>query len=795
MLRNYFKIAFRNLLKHQGYSFINIFGLAIGMGVAVLIGLWIQDELSFNQYHPNYDRIAQVMQHNEYNGKKETQSSNPAVMGAELRQLHGGDFTYVVQSSWTEDHILGVGDKRLIKRGNHFEPEIADLLSLKMLRGTRRGLKDPYSILLSQSVAEAFFGKEDPLGKTMRLDNRYDLKVTGIYEDLPYNTSLRDVAYMLPWQLLLVSNPWIEEMKDPWGSNFTQTFVQIAENANMEKVSAKIRNVKMNRVNNDEDEARYKPEVFLHPMRNWHLYSDFKNGVNVGGRIQFVWLFGVIGVFVLLLACINFMNLATARSEKRAKEVGVRKAMGSLRKQLIAQFFMESMLVVFLAFLVSLGLVMLSLPFFNEVADKKTAIPWRSPVFWGVGIAFSLVTGLLAGSYPALYLSAFSPVKVLKGTFRVGRLAGLPRKVLVVMQFTVSITLIIGTLVVFKQVEHAKNRPIGYNQAGLVRINYEEAVSKHYEAVRAELKSVSAIEEMTAARSPLTGSNNTNGGFDWEGKDPNLAVEFPNNAVSHEYGKTVGWTLKAGRDFSKAFATDSATFIINEAAAEFFGFREPVGQILRWRDKPYRIIGVVQNLLADSPYEPVRPSLFHLAKERENFLILRLNRHLSPQDALAKAQRVFKKYTPDVPFEYSFVDEEYARKFGDEERIGKLATAFAVLAIFISCLGLFGLASFVAEQRTKEIGIRKVLGASVPNLWGLLSKDFVGLVLLSCLIAGPLAWYGMSRWIGKYEYRTDMPWWVFAASAAGALLITLLTVSYQAIRAALANPVRSLRNE
>ena len=793
MLRNYFKIAFRNLLKHQGYSFINIFGLAIGMGVAMLIGLWIQDELSFNKYHPNYARIAQVMQHNLYNGSKETQSNNPGVMGAEIRRQHGGDFTYVVQSSWTGSHILGVGDKRLVKEGNYCEPEITEMLGLKMLRGTRSGLEDPYSILLSQSVAEAFFGKGDPLGKIMRLDNRHDLKVTGVYEDLPYNTSFHGVTYLLPWKLYLVTNPWVEQMKDPWGSNFSQTFAQIAENADMEKVSAKISNVKMNRVG--KDEARYKPEVFLHPMRKWHLHSDFKNGVNVGGRAQFVWLFGVIGAFVLLLACINFMNLATARSEKRAKEVGVRKAMGSLRKQLINQFFLESMLVVFLAFVVSLGLVMLSLPYFNEVAGKKTAIPWASPVFWGLGIAFGLFTGLLAGSYPALYLSAFSPVKVLKGTFRVGRLASLPRKVLVVTQFTVSITLIIGTLVVFKQIEHAKDRPIGYNRAGLVSIGYEEEVSKHYEAVRAELKSVSAIEEMTAARSPLTGTWGSNGGFDWEGKDPSQAVEFPNNAVSYEYGKTVGWTLKEGRDFSKALATDSAAFIINEAAAAFFGFRQPVGQIVRWQDKPYRIIGVVKNLLADSPYEPVKPSLFHIAAERENLLILRLNRHLGPQDALARVERVLKKYTPNVPFAYSFVDEEYARKFGNEERIGKLATAFAVLAIFISCLGLFGLASFVAEQRTKEIGIRKVLGASVPNLWGLLSKDFVGLVLLSCLLAGPLAWYGMSRWIGKYEYRTDMPWWVFVASAAGALLITLLTVSYQAIRAALANPVKSLRNE
>jgi predicted permease len=793
MLHNYLKIALRNLLKHQGYSFINIFGLAIGMGVAMLIGLWIHDELSYNKYYSHYDRIAQVMQHNLYNGKKETQMSNPAVMAAEIRRQHGSDFEYVVQSSWTTRHILGVGDKRLTKDGNYFEPEMTEILSLKMLYGTRGGLKDPYSILLSQSVAEAFFGKGDPLGKTMRINNQHDVKVTGVYEDLPHNTSFNGVTYMLPWKLYLVSNPWVEKMKTPWGSNFTLTYALIAGNADMEKVSARIKNVKMNQV--DKDEARYKPEVFLHPMSRWHLYSDFKNGVNVGGRVQFVWLFGIIGVFVLLLACINFMNLATARSEKRAKEVGVRKAMGSVRKQLINQFFLESILVVVLAFVVSLGLVILSLPYFNEVAGKKTIMPWGNPVFWGVGIAFCLCTGLLAGSYPALYLSAFNPVKVLKGTFRVGRLASLPRKVLVVMQFTVSITLIIGTLVVFKQIEHAKNRPIGYNRAGLVRIGYEEEVSKHYEAVRAELKSVGAIEEMTVATSPLTGNWSSNGGFNWEGKDPNLAVDFPNNAVSHEYGKTVGWTLKAGRDFSRTFATDSSAFIINEAAAEFFGFPDPVGKIVRWEDKPFQIIGVVKNLLAESPYGQVRPSLFHLASERENLLILRLNRSLGPQDALAKAERVFKKYTPNVPFEYSFVDEEYAQKFSDEERIGKLASFFAALAIFISCLGLFGLASFVAEQRTKEIGIRKVLGASVPNLWGLLSKDFLGLVLLSCVIATPLAWYGMSNWVQKYEYRTDIPWWVFGVAAAGALLITLLTVSYQAIRAARANPVQSLRSE
>ncbi|GAA4454370.1 ABC transporter permease [Nibrella saemangeumensis] len=794
MIRNYLKIAFRNLLKHKGYSFINILGLAIGMAVATLIGLWLYDELSFDKYHPNYDRIAQVMQHNLYNGEKKTQVANPAAMGPEIREKYGSDFDYVIQSSWTGGHVLAVGEKRFTKIGNFFDPEVADMLSLNMLKGTRAGLKDPYSIFLSESVAKAFFGDGNPLGKIMRVDNQFDVKVTGVYEDLPYNTSFREIAIMMPWSLYLIQNTWIKEMDDPWDSNFSQTFAQIAENADMDKVSAKIKDVKFNRIS--KEDRRYKPEVFLHPMSKWHLYSDFKNGINIGGRIEFVWLFGLIGIFVLLLACINFMNLATARSEKRAKEVGIRKAVGSVRSQLINQFFLESILVVFLAFIVSLVLVLLVLPYFNEVADKKTALPWANPVFWGLCIAFCLLTGLIAGSYPALYLSSFQPVKVLKGvSFRVGRFAAVPRKVLVVLQFTVSITLIIGTIVVFKQIEHAKNRPLGYNRAGLIRIGLEKEVSDHYEAVRNELKSIGAIEEMTQARSPLTSTWNTNGGFDWEGKDPNLAVDFPNNAVSYEYGKVVGWTIKEGRDFSKAFATDSVAFIINESAAKFLGFKEPVGTILRWNDKPFQIIGVVKDLLAESPYEPVRPSLFHIARRSESLLIVRLNRNLAATSALAKVEGVLKKFTPNVPFEYNFVDEEYARKFGNEERIGKLATWFAVLAIFISCLGLFGLASFIAEQRTKEIGIRKVLGASVTNLWGLLSKDFVQLVIIACLLASPIAWYFLNNWIQKYEYRTDIPWWVFIASGAGALLITLLTVSYQALKAALINPVKSLRSE
>jgi putative ABC transport system permease protein len=796
MLRNYFKIAIRNLVKNKGYTFINIAGLATGMAVALLIGLWMWDEVTYNRYHKNYDRIAQVWQHNLYNGTKGSQTANPYLMAEEIRNNFGGDFKYVLQSTWMFGRVLTVGEKMFNKSGMYWEPQVIDMLSLKLLRGDpESALKDPYSILLSESSARAYFDDADPMGQTVRINNRSDVKVTGVYEDLPHSSYFREMAYVMPWELYIIESPWIKTMDDAWGSNFTQTWAQIADNADMEAVSAKIVNVKYNKVS--EDGKRYKPEVFLHPMSKWRLYSDFKEGRNVGGRIEFVWLFGIIGVIVLLLACINFMNLSTARSEKRAKEVGIRKSVGSMRAQLINQFFTESVVTACLAFVVSLGLVWLALPAFNQVADKKITMLWTSPMFWIVGIGFSLFAGIIAGSYPALYLSSFQPVKVLKGTFRAGRFASVPRKVLVVLQFTASVILIIGTIVVFRQVEHAKNRPIGYERNGLVNVYMQtQEVHKHFDAVRNELKGLGAIAEMTEAGSPTTQVWNTNGGFTWQGKDPGLAVDFPNNAVTHEFGKTVGWKFKEGRDFSRDFASDSLAFVINDAAARFLGFKNTVGETLTWDDRPYTIIGVIEDMIIESPYEPVRPALWHIDRyDNVNLAILKLNPDMSAHEALDKIKTVFTKYEPATPFSHEFVDQEYAQKFSDEERVGKLASSFALLAIFISCLGISGLASFVAEQRTKEIGVRKVMGASVMNLWGMLSKDFVVLVGISLLIAMPLAWYGMNNWLQKYQYRSDMAWWIFAAAGFGALLITLLTVSYQSIKAASANPVNSLRSE
>jgi putative ABC transport system permease protein len=467
-----------------------------------------------------------------------------------------------------------------------------------------------------------------------------------------------------------------------------------------------------------------------------------------------------------------------------------------VRWQLVSQFFAESYLVVLLAFVLSLILVVLLLPLFNDVAGKKIGIPWQNPFFWFFNLAFILITGLLSGSYPAFYLSSFQPLKVLKGTFRVGRLAAVPRKVLVVTQFTVSVLLIIGTIIVYQQIQHAKDRPIGYTRDGLIAVGMEKEIGEHYEIIRADLKNSGAVEEMTGCQSPLTAVWNTNGGFNWEGKDPNLAVDFPNNGVSYEFGKTVNWKIKQGRDFSRDFATDSSAFIINESAAKFLAFQNPVGKILKWNDKPYTIIGMISDIMQESPFYPVRPTLYHIVADTNMWnTIIRLNPRQNAQQSISKIEHVWKKYVPEVPFDYKFVDEEFGRKFLNEERIGKLSSYFAILAIFISCLGLFGMASFVAEQRTKEIGIRKVLGASVPNLWRLLSKEFVILVLLSCLVATPIAYYYLNNWLKNYDYRIGIQWQVFVFAAMAALLITLMTVSFQAIKAAIANPVKSLRTE
>jgi len=794
MLRSHARIAWRNLLKNKTFSFINIVGLSTGMAVALLIGLWIHDELTFSKNHENYDRIVAVMQHQTFNGVKGTQTANPYLLGEEIRSKYGSDFKYVIMCSWPYKHVLAYNNNAISQTGNFFEPDFPEMLTLKMLKGTRAGLKDPASVMLSASTAKALFGDADPLDKLVKMDNRTMVKVTGVYEDLPYNSAFRELAFMAPWELFLQREPWIKEMENPWRSNFTQTYAQLADHADLEKVSAKIKDVKLHKVR--AEDAAFKPEVFLHPMSKWHLYADWKNGKNIGGRIQFVWLFGIIGVFVLLLACINFMNLSTARSEKRAKEVGIRKAIGSFRSQLLTQFFGESLLLALIGFIGALVLVQLGLPVFNEMADKKVSLPVASPVFWLAAFAVMLFTGLVAGSYPALYLSSFEPVKVLKGTFRAGRYAAIPRKALVVIQFTVSVILIIGTMVVFRQIHFAKNRPTAYSKEGLIVIPVSTGAMKdNFEVIRNELVASGAVTEMAYSSSLLTEINAVNNGYTWRGMQPGAQGNFGAITVTHDFGKTINWQILSGRDFSRDFPSDSSAMILNESAVKFMGLKDPVGEIVKVDGKPFNVIGVIKDIVMESPYQPVFRTVFTLNYNAANVIDVRINPAKTTADALSRIENVFRKYNPGVPFVYSFVDNDYAVKFDAEQRIGKLSSFFAVLAIFISCLGLFGMASFMAEQRVKEMGVRKVLGASVFNLWRLMTKDFILLVFIALLIAVPLAYYFMNNWLQRYEYRTSISWWIIAATAGGAVLIALLTVSFQSIKAAMMNPVKSLRSE
>jgi putative ABC transport system permease protein len=793
MIRSYLKIAFRNLLRHKTYSFINITGLAAGMAVALLIGLWIYDELSYDRYHTNYDRIAKIREHATVGGVKETGKAVPYPLTGELRNQYGNYFKYLVRSSHRANHILSTGSKQLSWQGVYLEPDATRLFSLKLLSGSPDGLQDPSSVLLSASVAKALFGDAEVINKVVTIDNHDQVKVTGVYEDLPSNATLSNVKFIAPFALYVRNSTWVQQLQGSWDKNPVQAYVQLADGADMDKVSALIKDIKLKKLSGEN--ARYQPELFLEPMRKWHLYEEYKNGVNVGGKIRYVWMFGLVGAFVLLLACINFMNLSTARSEKRAKEVGIHKAIGSLRGQLIARFYCESILVALMALVVCLLLVQAILPFFNEVAAKKITILWGNPLFWMISICFSILTGLIAGSYPALYLSSFQAVKVLKGTFKVGRLAALPRKALVVVQFTVSVILIIGTIIVFRQVEFGKERATGYDQQGLVVIPVRgDILTKHFAVVQQSLVQTGAITAMTSAQGPATDTWGTETALSWKGKDPQATVDFPVDYVTVEYGKTVGWQFTTGRDFSRAY-NDSTSIIVNEAAAQYMQLKEPVGERIYRGERAYTIVGVIRDMIMESPYEPVKPSFFVYTPEGGNFILAKLNPAITPATALASVEQVFKQYNPAAPFEYKFVDEEYGRKFSVEERVGKLTGFFTILAILISCLGLFGLASFVAEQRTKEIGIRKVLGASVISVWRLLSGEFVALVVIALFIAIPVAYYCMHQWLQSYTYRSSLSWWIFAAAGVGAIALTILTVSFQAIKAALINPAKSLKTE
>jgi putative ABC transport system permease protein len=792
MFRNYVRLAWRNLKKNKLYSFINIAGLATGMAVAMLIGLWVWDEISFDRSHKNYDRIGQVWQFVKFEKEKASYNSVPVPIAEEFR-LKYPEIKSASVATYNRTVVLGTTDKKISGTGMFVEPAFPEIMTFKMMKGrTTGGLADIHSILLSESLAKVFFGNEDPIDRIIRIDNKADVTVTGIFEDLPSNSTFKDVKFLSPWQLFTSIDEYAKRASTEWDENSFQLFVQLNEGADFAKTSNAIRDMRMQR----DNPPPYKPEFFIHPMNRWHLHGEFKDGQNAGGLIQLVKMFGIAGVFVLLLACINFMNLSTARSEKRAKEVGIRKTIGSARSQLIGQFFSESLLVSFLALLLCLGLVQLSLPFFNDIAGKSISIPWDNPLFWLMAAGFCILTGLIAGSYPALYLSSFRPIKVLKGTFRAGRMASLPRKVLVVFQFTVSVVLIIGTIVVFRQIQHAKDRPSGYNKNGLIEIAMTTPdLAKNYRALEADLFRTGHISSIAQASVPVTADYGGTTNVLWKGRSGDSRPLFMMNRITREFGKTIGWKIGKGRDFSADFMTDSSAVILNNAAVEVMGLKDPLSETVRINGKEYRVIGVSENVVKFSPYDRVQPSLFTLDNSPGVVIVVRIAENKGLHTALTGIGSVFKKYNPAAPFEYRFVDEQYAAKFSNELRIGTLAGFFAAFAIFISCLGLFGLASFVAEQRTKEIGMRKVLGASMASVWRILSREFVLLVCIALLIASPVAYYFMHSWLENYTYRVELAWWIFAVAGLLAFVLTILMVSFQTVRAALANPIRSLRTE
>ncbi|HMB62067.1 MAG TPA: ABC transporter permease [Eudoraea sp.] len=799
MLKNYLKIAWRNLEKNKVYSFINIGGLALGMAVTLIIGLWMHDELAHDDYFKNKDMIAQVFQSQTFNQETGTGPAIPRPLEMALREGYADHFKHLVMSSWNNNQYLKYMETSISRSGNFMQPEAPEMLDLKILQGEKDGLREINSIMLSNSVAEALFGSEDPIGKVIEVNSQYDMLVTSVYEDIPFNSSFKDLQYILPWEKYITNQEWVKNAADNWGNNSFQMFVQIADNTGMEKVTGTIKDVKKDL---NEDTAEFNPQLFLFPMNEWYLRGNFENGIQVGGRIKYVWLFGIIGAFVLLLACINFMNLSTARSEKRAREVGIRKSIGSQRSQLINQFLSESFLVVVFAYVLALLIVLLTLNGFNDLARKEIEFPWDNLSFWFVSIAFILFTALLAGSYPALYLSSFRPVEVLKGTFKAGRHSGTPRKILVVLQFTVSVAFIIGTVIVMQQINFAKNRPVGYDREGLVQIPVmSRDFTGKFELMRSEFIGSNAVVEMSTSSSPTTRIWSNRSGYTWEGKPEGFQEDFAWTSVSHEYARSLNLKIVAGRDFSRELASDSNAVLINETALKYMGLADPIGKLIKDDDpedpeEPLKIIGVVEDMIAQSPYEPVKQGMYVFDKEgNASYYNLRLNPKQSTNQNLAVIERVFKEHFPDIPFRYDFVDEEYGAKFRSEIRVGRLSAIFTALAILISCLGLFGLTSFVAEQRTKEIGVRKVLGASVFNVWNMLSKDFLRLVIISCFIAVPIAYYVMNGWLQDYPYRVIISWWIFGLAMLGAMLVTVITVSFQAIRAARANPVESLRSE
>lgn len=787
MCKNYLKTAWRNMLKNKSFSAINIPGLALGLACSILIFLWVKDEYSVDAFHKNGNRIYVATSREYMDGEVSGSYDTPGMLGEELKRVMP-EVEFACNYVWNEYYTFSTGDKKMKVEGNFAGKDFFKIFSYPLLQGTTEtALKSPESIAISKKMADNFFGSPNAaINKTLRFENYKDLKVTAVFEDLPLNSS-EHFEYLLNWDFFIEREPWVKD----WNNSGPTTFVQLRKEANPALVEAKLQHFIKGY---DKDYSNIdRLELDLQRYDEKYLHSNFKDGYIFGGRIEYVRLFSIVAIFILLIACINFMNLSTARSIKRAKEIGVRKVIGAVRSALIRQFLSEALLFTLFAVLISLVLLILVLPVFNNLTGKQIILPFSDYLFWAGIAALTIITGCIAGSYPALLLSSFKPITVLKGHLKLAPASGWFRKGLVVFQFALSIIFIVGMIVISKQVNYIQTKNLGYHKNNLLYIPISGNLGSNFSLFKNEglkLSGITGISEMGQRPVQIV---NTTGSVEWEGKAPNTRPNFTQVAVGYDFVKTMQAEIVQGRDFSEDFA-DSANYLINETALKKIGYKDPIGKTLTfWGIKGF-IVGVVKDFHFNSLHVPIEPLIIRLTKASWGVALVR-TRPGETEVALRSLEKLHQKLNPEFPFSHQFADEEYAFLYKSEQLVQKLSTYFSFLAIFISCLGLLGLVMFTAEQRTREIGIRKVLGASISSLLRLLSKDFVALVLLAFAIATPVAWWAMNNWLQNFEYRVSISWAVFAIAGVSALGIALITISFQAIKAAIANPVKSLRIE
>jgi putative ABC transport system permease protein len=792
MIKNYFKTAWRNLLRNKAFSVINIMGLALGMACSLLIMLWVQDERNADAFHANGKYLYQVYERQYYDGKVEASYPTQGLLAGELKKVipevqYASAFEYA--SPPGTQSTLEAGNK-VNKIGGMFAgADFFSMFSYPLLQGNAESaLNSPTDIAVSQKIAEYFFGSaQKAIGKTIRFENKEELLITAVFQNLPPNSS-QQFDFLRSWTDFVKQNDWVNN----WGNSSPATFVQLRKEADPAKVETKIKDFiyRYQQKNN-----AFRIELALQSYPEKYLHSTFKNGYIDGGRIEYVRLFTWVAVFILLIACINFMNLATARSTKRSKEIGIRKVIGAVRWALIGQFIGEAFLLTFFSIIIAAALTGVLLPAFNNLTGKQLSLPVTQPIFWTSLVGLLIATGFVAGSYPALFLSSFKPIRVLKGNMKFSWSAIFFRKGLVVFQFALSIILIIGTVVIYRQMNYVRTKNLGYNRENLIYVPIEGDLVKNYGLFKQQAGKETGILSISKMRNSPTIIEHHTGSIEWPGKDPNLSISFTDGVVGYDFVKTMKLNLKEGRDFSKEFGTDSAGFILNETAVKKIGFQNPIGQTITWGNHPGKVIGVLQDFHFNSMHEAIEPLIIRLDDKWNWGTILIRTKEGKTKEAIAALEKICKALNPKFPFTYQFSDLEYARLYKSEQLVSRLSDYFAFLAIFISCLGLFGLATFAAAQRTKEISVRKVLGASIPNILALLSVNFLKPVIIAILIACPIAWYVMNKWLEDFAYKINIGWWVFAVAGLVTVGIALLTVSYQAIKAAIVNPVKSLRTE